>query len=62
MISGECIKIIGLNVNCFETTIVVERNVQNDALEARRKIKELSVKYPNTIWITTICSYKYKSK
>ena len=62
MISGECIKIIGLNVNCFEAKIVVDKNMKNDALEARRIIKELSVKYPNTIWITTICSYKYKSK
>ena len=58
MISGECIKIIGLNVNCFEAKIVVERNVQNDALEACRKIKELSIKYPRTIWVTTLCSYK----
>ena len=42
MISGECIKIIGLDVNCFESKIVVDKNMKNDALEVRRKIKELS--------------------
>lgn len=37
MISGECIKIIGLDVNCFETNIIVEINVKNDTLEACKK-------------------------
>lgn len=58
MISGECIKIIGLDVNCFETNIIVEINVKNDTLEACKKIKELSVKYPRAIWVTTLCSYQ----
>lgn len=58
MISGECIKIIGLDVNCFETNIIVEINVKNDTLEACKKIKELSVKCPRAIWVTTLCSYQ----
>ena len=61
MISGECIKIIGLDVNCFESKIVVDKNMKNDALEVRRKIKELSIRYPKAIWVTTLCSYQIKN-
>lgn len=60
MISGECIKIIGLDVDCFETNIIVEKNVSNDVSDACRKIKELSIKYPRAIWVTTLCSYQIK--
>lgn len=58
MTNGECIKIIGLDVNCFEANIIAERNVKNNSFETRRIVEELSTKYPKAIWVTVLCRYQ----
>ena len=56
MLCGNFVKIIGLRVDCFETNIVTERNV--DAKEVQKNMRELHGKYPGAVLITVQCNYQ----